>query len=585
MLPATLAKVIERDADLDLLPTPLPAPLLRTLRRALAKNPRVRLRDIGDALAEIEEATTGVDETSSPIAIAPEATRSPRSYVTAAGFVVVALLAASIMWMAIPTANLPLRKSERLIEGLQPSFRTRPSLSPHGERLLYRTDDGLWAWSLDELAPRELRNQDGTPFLGGTGASFWSPDGQFVAFAHEGRLLRASVDGGAVTLICELDDLLIAGAWSDDDTIVFAAWRGDLFEVPAAGGTPRPYLSRDPETEVDFHHIEFLPYGRGLLYSVHRRERGHVGVYAEGRRRVLIDGAGGGSYSPSGHVVYSAAGRIWGVPFSLTCLETSGDPFVIAAGGTPRVSSDGTLSYVSRLGVPPVGQLVRVDGDGRVFGMVSQPRARMSAPAVAPDGNRVAVYAVEDDEAGNWVYDVARDTSTRIFAWEGTRRTGCRPGKAVGSPQFTLASRGIRVGPRWSSRCRGQVSSSMISSPSRRTGRATRASWSQATGEACRTSRAFPMMEDTSPTVRAGKTPRWLCGRGNSTPTAYRCRSRSSFKSAIPAGADRGVPRRAIRRLHCGRVRPAERVSHDVPERRGPVEGVARRRAHPALGR
>ena len=115
---------------------------------------------------------------------------------------------------------------------------------------------------------------------------------------------------------------------------------------------------------------------------------------------------------------------IWSVPFSLTILGTTGDPFVIAAGGTPRVSSDGTLSYVSRSGMPPAGQLVRVDGDGRVIGMVSQPRERMSAPAVAPDGNRVAVYAVEDDEAGIWVYDVARDTSTRIFAWEGGWRSG-----------------------------------------------------------------------------------------------------------------------------------------------------------------
>ena len=419
---ATLAKVIERDADLELLPSPLPTPLLRMLRRSLAKDPRVRLRDIGDALAEIEEAIRGGDETSLPTAVVPEAPRVVRPYFIAAVVVVTAFVAAAVTWLAIPTADIPLRKSERVIEGLQSSFRSRPSLSPHGERLLYRTNDGLWIWSLDELAPREIRDEDGRGFPGARGAAFWSPDGTSVAFAHEGRLLRASVDGGAVTLICNVDELLIGGAWSDDDTIVFAAWRGDLFEVPAAGGTPRPYLARDPETEVDFHRLAFLPDGRGLLYSVHQREGGHVGVYAEGRRRVLIDGAGAGSYSPSGHVVYNADGRIWAVPFSLSSLETTGAPFVIAAGDASRVSSDGTLSYISSSDMPPIGQLVRVDGDGRVIGLVSQPRELMSAPAVAPDGNRVAVYAVEDDEAGIWVYDVGRDTSSRIFAWEGSWR-------------------------------------------------------------------------------------------------------------------------------------------------------------------
>ena len=419
---ATLAKVIERDADLEKLPSPLPSPLLRVLRRSLAKDPRGRLRDIGDALAEIEAAIRGDDETSLPTAVVPEAPRVARSYFFAAVVAVAAFVAAAITWLAIPTADIPLRKSERVIEGLQSSFRSPPRLSPHGERLLYRTNDGLWVWSLDELAPREIRDEDGRGFPGARGAAFWSPDGTSVAFEHEGRLLRASVDGGAVTLICDVDELIIGGAWSDDDTIVFAAWRGDLFEVPAAGGTPRPYLVRDPETEVDFHRLAFLPDGRGLLYSVHQREGGHVGVYAEGRRRVLIDGAGLPSYSPSGHVVYNSDGRIWAVPFSLSRLETTGAPFVIAAGYALGVSSDGTLSYTSASDTPLIGQLVRVDRDGRVMGLVSQPRELMSSPAVAPDGNRVAVYAIEDGEAGIWVYDVVRDTSSRIFAWEGVWR-------------------------------------------------------------------------------------------------------------------------------------------------------------------
>ena len=52
----TLAAIIEVEPDLGGIPSEVPIPLHRLLRRCLAKNPRERLRDIGDARIELEQA-------------------------------------------------------------------------------------------------------------------------------------------------------------------------------------------------------------------------------------------------------------------------------------------------------------------------------------------------------------------------------------------------------------------------------------------------------------------------------------------------------------------------------------------------
>ena len=52
----TLAAILERDADLQALPAVAPAGIERLLKRCFEKDPRRRLRDIGEARIEIEDA-------------------------------------------------------------------------------------------------------------------------------------------------------------------------------------------------------------------------------------------------------------------------------------------------------------------------------------------------------------------------------------------------------------------------------------------------------------------------------------------------------------------------------------------------
>src|SRR6266508_1589638 len=71
----TLAAVLKTDPDWSAMPAVTPVPIRRLLRRCLQKDPRRRLRDIGDARIEIEEAMQGVSPDAAPAARAPRASR------------------------------------------------------------------------------------------------------------------------------------------------------------------------------------------------------------------------------------------------------------------------------------------------------------------------------------------------------------------------------------------------------------------------------------------------------------------------------------------------------------------------------
>ena len=83
---------------------------------------------------------------------------------------------------------------------------------------------------------------------------------------------KVSLNGGPPFTICDAPAPnsrgLFGASWSSIDTIVFAAFAGDLMQVPAKGGTPQVLLRRDPAKGELFSTPEFLPDGKTLLYTV-----------------------------------------------------------------------------------------------------------------------------------------------------------------------------------------------------------------------------------------------------------------------------------------------------------------------------
>jgi eukaryotic-like serine/threonine-protein kinase len=177
-----LAAVLTREPDWTALPATTPASISRLLSRCLEKDPKRRLRDIGDARLEIDETIRDPKVGPAPVAAAPRV--HPFAW-AAAGFAVAATvvvgLTVSGVWPRARTSQArPLRVSIVHTEGSEvgaPAIRPMAAVSPtaHDEATACRCSlCGIW--------PALRRNLSPVPRM---------------PRCHSGRRIRASWDSSA----------------------------------------------------------------------------------------------------------------------------------------------------------------------------------------------------------------------------------------------------------------------------------------------------------------------------------------------------------------------------------------------------
>ena len=179
-----LAKVLERDLDLTVLPTTTPAPIKRLLRRCLEREQKRRLRDVGEALSDLEEAATAPPEDSSVTASVVQ----PAGWRQALPWVAGIAIGGVIVGLAVWDLREPLPGAlERFVVSAPPSAAANPAvsqtglaISPDGRTIAYRAtvdgEEGIYVRGVDSLEGRLLLGTEGV--LGIT----FSPDGTEVAF-------------------------------------------------------------------------------------------------------------------------------------------------------------------------------------------------------------------------------------------------------------------------------------------------------------------------------------------------------------------------------------------------------------------
>ena len=302
-----------------------------------------------------------------------------------------------------------------------------PLLSPDGRRLLYHASDRLWLRDFAELDARELPDTQGALY------PCWSPDGRHVAYAQRGRLWTVAVEGGQPSEVGAVPtDLTGSGgtAWGEDGQIVVAGSDTvGMQAIPATGGEAHELLALDRARETDFHEVSALPGGRGLLFTVHRREGlDTIELFAAGARRVLVRLPGESLrtpvYSPTGHILYrreSTSPGIWAVAFSLDRLTVSGAPFPVAPGGSaPSVAQDGSLAFVRAPDTP--SEMVWVSRSGAVETIAELPgpanssTVDVSALDLSMDGRRAVVNVQRGGYGELWVCDLVRGTTSRLMS-------------------------------------------------------------------------------------------------------------------------------------------------------------------------
>jgi len=230
-----IAAILEREPDWSVLPTATPPAVRELLRRCFEKDPKQRLRDIGDARFNLET-------TSNPLVSSLSTRAHRRVILVAAGaaIVVVALTAAGVTKLVrmddhfhpVTRLAIPLADSDVIT-----TFTPLAAVSRDGKRVVYVANRRLYLRSLEQLEAVPILGTEAPAVLGPgrnpgfPGNPFFSPDGQWVGFMQAGELKKVLATGGVATTVSNLAQAQ-GGAvgtygpitWSADNTILFGSY-------------------------------------------------------------------------------------------------------------------------------------------------------------------------------------------------------------------------------------------------------------------------------------------------------------------------------------------------------------------------
>ena len=443
----TLAAVLRQELDWTAVPEATPAALRRLIARCLDRDPKRRLRDIGEARIVLDDpaARDTSAERSSTTALPIASTRPlwRRSIPIVLNAIAAAVLAGTVAWMWRPVAPLAVtRFSFTLPEGqtLTATGRHILAISPDGAQLVYVALPGrLYRRSLSELDAKPIQGLDGV--LAAT-SSVFSPDGRSVAFfaTSDSTLKKIAVTGGTAVTLCPADNPF--GISWEDDSIVFGQGRKGVMRVPANGGAPEVLVSaKDGEVMQS---PQILPGGRDVLFTVasagggaDQWDKANVVVQSlsTGERRTLVQGGSDARYIPTGHLVYAISGTVFAVPFDTRRLEVRGGPVPVVEGvrrasGSPpataaaqfSVSRTGSLVYFPGPVSTSTNQLEIILADGAAVSRLKLPPGSYSSPRVSPDGKRIAFGTDDGKDAAVWIYDLSGATAMRRLTFAGHNR-------------------------------------------------------------------------------------------------------------------------------------------------------------------
>ena len=433
----TLAAVLTRDVSMTTLPAAIPARLRALLRDCLIRDPRQRLRDIGDARIALEQIIAGApDDVSTPAsvtaAVVPAWRRALPWTIAGAALIVAGVLLLWAPWRAEKPVDRPLVRLDvdlgADVSLPAPSIGgSSVAISPDGTRLAYVSGTPV------KLFTRRLDQQKATELPGTQGATvpFFSRDGQWVGFLSGGKVNKISSEGGAVFPVADIANF--AGAsWGDDGSIVVSdALNRGLVRIRAGGGPPE-IVAGLGNGERALGLPQLLPGGKAVLFAAGTALDVdtftiEVLTLADRHRKIVARGGQSPRYLPTsngvGHLVYVNKGTVFAIPFDLNALDTYGTAVpvlndvaynALIGSGEFDVSLTGTLVYRNASGGASAMTSVQwVDPTGAKEPLRAKPGVYLF-PSLSPDGKRIALTVTEGGSTDVWVYDPERDAMTRL---------------------------------------------------------------------------------------------------------------------------------------------------------------------------
>ncbi|HEY3123523.1 MAG TPA: protein kinase, partial [Thermoanaerobaculia bacterium] len=428
----TLAAVLRADIDWETLPAGTPPAIRRLLERCLERDPKRRLRDVGEARIAVEEAPASLIGIRAETAAGIASRRAGRGRIMATALAGVALGAGLVAGVAavrhrrsardsVVRLNVVLPRDQAMVVADLPNF----ALSRDGAEIAYvaKKESGksaLYLRSMGSFDARELADTEGAT------APFFSPDGQWLGYLVGGRVVKMALSGGTPQPVCDTPVSDAGGAaWADDGSILVPSMNGGLMRVAPSGGKCVEIVKPD-STRGGFLGPESLPGGDGILFASlggFQTSQAHIAVLdlKTGKSQVIISQGTNPRYVEPGFVVFGRSGAVLAAPFDPHGLKLLGPPFPVVERVLPDSSSgieqfaasrNGVLAYVAGARAAVKRRIVMADRKG-VFTPVTADANSYEDLSLSPDGHEIAM-TVEGASWNIWVHRIDRGTLTRL---------------------------------------------------------------------------------------------------------------------------------------------------------------------------
>jgi eukaryotic-like serine/threonine-protein kinase len=432
-----LASVVKEEPDWTALPAGTPVSIQKLLHRCLMKDPKQRLRDIGDARIAIEETLSGAADAVAATSPLPVGGQKPplRPWRRALPWVIAASLAAVTALMAVWMFLSRGQPAERMQFAIPVQAEVgNLALSADGRMLAFVARDD--ASGEDMLYFERLGLAGANPLPGTEGVSypFWSPDDQDVGFFANGRLKKVAVSGGSPQVLATAS-YGRGGSWGSRGVIIYAPETGGpLWRVNADGNDAAPLTDKMFSSDESSHRWPvFLPDGDHFLFwagtfggeatGLGSKSGIYLSSLTAKEKKMAVSVLSNPGYA-NGHLYYvDERQNLIAVALNVQTGSTQGEPIVVSDRVTFQPSvlwgafgagGNDTVVYNANAGAA-LSVLSWYDQTGKELGRVGESGV-IANPSISPDGKHATVD-IADLKSSNvdvWIEDLENGTSSRF---------------------------------------------------------------------------------------------------------------------------------------------------------------------------
>lgn len=427
-----IAQILEREPDWESLPANTPPHVKALLNRCMQKDRKNRLRDIGDAMLELDDATSMSSWVQMSTLPAEGSSRpSTAKLVLASLLILAAGIAGGFVLNTLqrkPDVRQVIRASIAPPADVTMiptnDFEGSAAISPNGQWLAFSASDSngmdrLWVRRMDSLHAQPLRGTEGARM------GFWSPDNRSLGFFADGQLKKTDISGGAALSLCSAPNGR-GGTWNQDNIILFVPdFRVPIHSISTSGGTPAPVTTLDETKHTTHRWPWFLPDGNRFFYigASHNPDLApNNSIYLgslDGSVDKFVMRNDFRTIFASGHLLFVVEDTLSAQRFDVSTGALLGFPFPLANSilvdhgswyAAYSASATGVITYHDGTYGHPV--LTWVDRETKERKAIGKERGFFTGPRFSPDGTKLAVC--RGNPADIWIYELDREVATRF---------------------------------------------------------------------------------------------------------------------------------------------------------------------------